>query len=66
MVEVDLLKRRARAAQYVPILAPWHVVEGPRGCLAELPAVLTYLVSYVRTNDQSGVWVTYYSEWCRR
>lgn len=54
MVEIGILNRGAREVQCVPILAPWHAVEIPRSCLAELPAVITYLDSYLHADAQSG------------
>lgn len=62
MVEIDFLRPSERAARYVPIPASWHAVEVPRGCLAELTAMLTYLGSYLCSDAQSKVWVTFYTE----
>lgn len=66
MVEVDLLNPRAGGACFVPIPAPWLVVEVPHGCLAEFPAVLTYSRSYLLADAQNGAWVAFYTEWTAR
>lgn len=50
----------------MPITAQVHVVKVSSSCLAELPAVLTYLGSYLCTDAQSDLWIAFYTEWAAR
>ena len=62
-MEVDSYSRSSRAGRFVPIPACWDRIEVPRGCLVELPPVLTYFGSKLLRDPHSGFWTVFYTEW---
>ena len=65
-IEIDLVRRRSRASRYVALPGTFcsGQMEMPRGFLADLPPVLTYLGSeLIHDYCESGLWVVLYSEW---
>ena len=65
-IEIDRVRRNSRASRYLALPATFSngQMEMPRGFLADLPPVLTYLGSELINNFcDSGLWVVLYSEW---
>ena len=61
-VEVDAMARKARMGRYVPVPKHFAYLEVPRGCLAELPPILTYRSSKL-LDFSSGFWTMFHTEW---
>ena len=65
-IEIDMIRRNSRVTRYVALPTAFSngQVEMPRGFLADLPPVLTYLSSVLIINyGDTGLWVVLYSEW---
>ena len=64
--EVDGLRPTHREGRYVPLHRHFENVEVPRGCLVDLPPVLTYKGVEMMNNPRSGPWAVFYSEYAAR